>query len=90
MSPPRRSTSAPRGELLVLLDRLRADFGLTLLVTGRDLDTVRVIVDRVLVMDAGRIVETGTPAQLLNSPQHEMTKRLVAAALPEVGIVPVF
>jgi peptide/nickel transport system ATP-binding protein len=79
-----------RGELLVLLDRLRADFGLTLLVTGRDLDTVRVIVDRVLVMDAGRIVETGTPAQLLASPEHETTRRLVAAALPEVGIVPVF
>jgi peptide/nickel transport system ATP-binding protein len=79
-----------RGELLVLLDRLRADFGLTLLVTGRDLDTVRVIVDRVLVMDGGRIVETGTPAQLLANPQHDVTKRLVAAELPDVGIVPVF
>lgn len=79
-----------RGELLVLLDRLRADFGLTLLVTGRDLDTVRVIVDRVLIMDGGRVVETGTPAQLLADPKHDTTKRLVAAALPDVGIVPVF
>jgi peptide/nickel transport system ATP-binding protein len=79
-----------RGEMLVLLDRLRADFGLTLLVTGRDLDTIRVIVDRVLILDKGRIVETGTPAQLLEKPEQNVTKRLVAAALPDVGIVPVF
>jgi len=81
---------ASRGEMLVLLNRLRADFGLTFLVACRDLDTARVIADRIIVMDGGRIVETGTPAQLLENPQHETTRRLVAAALPEVGIVPVF
>jgi peptide/nickel transport system ATP-binding protein len=81
---------AARGEMMVLLNRLRADFGLTFLAACRDLDTARVIADRIVVMDAGRIVETGTPAQLLENPQHEITKRLVAAALPEVGIVPVF
>jgi peptide/nickel transport system ATP-binding protein len=81
---------ASRGEMLVLLNRLRADFGLTFLVACRDFDTARAIADRIIVMESGRIVETGTPAQLLANPQHETTKRLVAAMLPEVGIVPVF
>lgn len=81
---------AARGEILGLLDRLRADLGLTLLMAARDFETIRGLADRVLVMEAGRVVETGTPAQLLDKPQNDVTKRLVAAALPEIGIVPVF
>ena len=79
-----------RGELLVMLNRLRADFGLTFLVISQDLAMVQVVADRVLVMDKGRIVESGTPAMLFDSPQHEVTREMVAAALPDVGIVPVF
>ena len=79
-----------RGEVLVMLNRLRADFGLSFLVIGHDLDLIRVVADRVLVMDKGRIVETGTPARLLDKPQHPLTQQLVAAQLPEIGIVPVF
>lgn len=79
-----------RGEVLVMLNRLRADFGLSFLVIGHDLDLIRVVADRVLVMDKGKIVETGTPAQLLDKPQHPLTQQLVAAQLPEIGIVPVF
>jgi peptide/nickel transport system ATP-binding protein len=79
-----------RGEVLVLLNRLRADFGLSFLVIGHDLDLMRVVADRVLVMQRGRIVETGTPVQLLDKPQHPLTQQLVAAQLPEIGIVPVF
>jgi peptide/nickel transport system ATP-binding protein len=78
-----------RGEVLVLLNRLRADFGLTFLVISHDLDMVRVVADRVMVMDKGRIIETGTPTQLLEKPQQALTKELIAAGLPEVGIVPV-
>jgi peptide/nickel transport system ATP-binding protein len=80
---------AVRGEVLVLLNRLRADYGLTFLIISHDLDVVRVVADRVMVMDKGRIVETGTPAQLLDTPQEPLTKQLVAAQLPDVGIVPV-
>ena len=81
---------AARGEILVLLNRLRADFGLSFLVTCHDLDVVRIIADRVIVLDKGRVVETTTPAQLLEKPQHATTQQLVAAQLPDVGIVPVF
>jgi ABC-type antimicrobial peptide transport system ATPase subunit len=44
----------------------------------------------VMVMDKGRIIETGTPAQLLEAPKAALTKELIAASLPDVGIVPVF
>ena len=79
-----------RGEVLVMLNRLRADFGLSFLVIGHDLDLIRIVADRVIVMEKGKIVETGTPAQLLDRPQHPLTQQLVAAQLPEIGIVPVF
>ena len=79
-----------RGELPVLLNRLRADFGPTYLVIAPDLEMIRVVADRVIVMDKGKIVATGTPAQLLDDPLEPVTRALAVAALPEVGIVPVF
>ena len=79
-----------RGEVLVLLNRLRADFGLTFLIISHDLEMVRIVADRVIVMDKGRIIETGTPAQLLDKPQELLTQELIAAGLPDIGIVPVF
>lgn len=81
---------AARGDVLVMLNRLRADFGLSFLIAAHDLDIVRVVADRVLVMDRGRVIEVSTPAQLLETPQQPLTQRLVAAQLPDVGIVPVF
>ena len=79
-----------RGAFAVMLNRLRADFGLTFLIVSPDFELVRVVADRVLVMDKGRLIETGTPSTLLDRPQHTVTQRLVTAALPDVGIVPVF
>jgi peptide/nickel transport system ATP-binding protein len=74
-----------RGEVLALLARLQADFGLTYLIISHDLDMVRAMADRVLVMEAGRIVEEGKPAQIFAKPQHPLTRDLVAARLPEIG-----
>ncbi|MDB5536267.1 MAG: transporter ATP-binding protein, partial [Devosia sp.] len=50
-----------------------------------DLDMVRAIADRVLVMEAGRIVEEGNPHEIFARPQHRLTQDLMAARLPEVG-----
>ena len=74
-----------RGEVLSLLARLQADFGLTYLIISHDLDMVQAMADRVLVMEAGRIVEEGRPAQIFANPQHQLTRDLVAARLPEIG-----
>jgi len=79
-----------RGEILVLLNRLRADFGVTFLIATQDLDVMRIVADRVAVIDRGKIIETGTPAQLFEHAEQPLTQQLLAAALPEVGIVPVF
>jgi peptide/nickel transport system ATP-binding protein len=41
--------------------------------------------DRVLIMEAGRIVEEGTPERLFAHPQHALTKALMEARLPDVA-----
>ena len=74
-----------RGEVLALLARLRAEHGLTYLLISHDLDMVRAMADRVLVMEAGRIVEEGAPQALFANPQHRLTRELAAARLPDVG-----
>jgi len=78
-----------RGEVLALLEKLQADFGLTYLIISHDLDMVRAMADRVLVMEAGEIVEEGKPEQIFAAPQHRLTRDLVAARLPEIAPPPV-
>lgn len=73
-----------RGEVLALLARLQAQFGLTYLIISHDLDMVAAMADRVLVMEAGRIVEGGQPEQIFAAPQHPMTRALVGARLPDL------
>jgi len=74
-----------RGEVLDLLARLQAEHGLTFLIISHDLDMVAAMADRVLVMEAGRIVEEGKPADLFANPQHALTRALMAARLPDVA-----
>ncbi|KKC33214.1 dipeptide ABC transporter ATP-binding protein [Devosia psychrophila] len=77
-----------RGEVLALLARLQAEFGLTYLIISHDLDMVAAMADRVLVMEAGKIVEEGRPEQIFAAPQHRLTRDLVAARLPDIGAAP--
>ena len=74
-----------RGEVLDLLARLRQEHGLTFLIISHDLDMVAAMADRVMVMDAGRIVETGTPETLFAHPRHPLTRALMQARLPDIG-----
>jgi peptide/nickel transport system ATP-binding protein len=73
-----------RGEVLALLARLQADYGLTYLIISHDLDMVSAIADRILVMQAGQIIEQGTPAEIFANPQQQLTRDLMAARLPDL------
>ena len=75
-----------RVAMLTLINRLRADFGFTAIITASSLDLIRQVADRALVLDHGRIVDEGTPGALLEMPKHPATQALADARLPEVGI----
>lgn len=68
-------------QIINLLLRLKTELKLSLLFITHDLSVVRRIADRVLVMQAGEIVESGSTAELFGSPQHEATRTLLDAAL---------
>ena len=70
-----------RRRLLHLLSRLRRARRLTMVLVSHDLDTVKALADRAVVMYRGRLVEEGQPEELLRRPQHPHTRELVAARL---------
>jgi peptide/nickel transport system ATP-binding protein len=68
-----------QGAALNLLTMVQRDRQIGLLLITHNLAVVRHIADRVAVMYMGRIVETGTTAQILDRPTHPYTQLLVAA-----------
>lgn len=68
-----------QGDLLNLLQELRGDRDLTLMVVSHNLAVVRLIADAAAVMHRGQIVEQGFAAQIFDAPTAEYTKRLLAS-----------
>ena len=74
------ATSALDPELVdEVLNTIRtlAQDGMTLLIVSHEMEFVREISSRVVMMDAGRIAEVGTPEQIFNAPQHARTREFV-------------
>jgi peptide/nickel transport system ATP-binding protein len=65
--------------VLNLLQELKDSMGMSYLFVSHDLNVVRLLCDRVIVMQAGRIVEQGPTAQVLFAPQAQYTRDLLAA-----------
>ncbi|TDO30019.1 peptide/nickel transport system ATP-binding protein [Kribbella sp. VKM Ac-2527] len=68
-----------RAQVLNLISDLVDELDLTLVFVSHDLSVVKHVCDRVAVMNAGQIVETGTTGEVYATPAHPYTRRLVAA-----------
>ncbi|SDX11393.1 ABC transporter ATP-binding protein [Roseicitreum antarcticum] len=69
-----------QAEVLTLLEDLQAETGMGLVLITHDLGVVADVADRVVVMEKGKIVESGTPHAIYHTPGHPYTRKLVAAA----------
>lgn len=71
-------------QVLLLLQELQSEFGLTYLFISHSLPVVAQVATRIAVMRAGKFVELGSAQQILHQPAHEYTRELLAAvpALP--------
>ena len=65
--------------VLNLLQDLKDSLGMSYLFVSHDLNVVRLLCDRVIVMRAGQIVEEGLTKQVLSEPQTDYTRELLAA-----------
>jgi ABC-type glutathione transport system ATPase component len=68
-----------QSEILALFRALNRSSGMAILYISHDLASVAGICDRIAILHEGQIVESGTTEQVLTSPRHEYTQRLMAA-----------
>ena len=73
-----------QAQVLNLLNDLKERYGFTYLFITHDLSVVHYMADRIMVMQQGRIVESGTPDQIFHNPQCEYTRTLIDA-IPRIA-----
>jgi len=68
-----------QAQILELLERLRRELGLSLILITHDLSVIAETCDRVLIMYAGRVAEEGTVDRVFRRPRHPYTQKLLGA-----------
>jgi oligopeptide/dipeptide ABC transporter ATP-binding protein len=74
--------------VLQLLDELRRKYQLAMIFVSHDLNVVRLLCDRVLVMYLGQVVEQGTAQALFEAPAHPYTRALLSAIPGQKSALP--
>jgi peptide/nickel transport system ATP-binding protein len=69
-------------QIVNLLENMARQKNTSLLVISHDLHTISRICDRIYIMYAGRIMETGTKEEILRNPRHPYTQKLLSSRLP--------
>jgi oligopeptide/dipeptide ABC transporter ATP-binding protein len=77
-----------RAGILQLLDELQRETGVAMLFISHDLETVRLVSHRVIVLYLGRVAEEAATARLFEAPAHPYTQTLLSAHLPPDPFVP--
>jgi peptide/nickel transport system ATP-binding protein len=68
-----------QAQVLNLLNDLKKEFGFTSIFISHDLGVVRYISDRIMIMNKGRIEESGTAEEIYLHPQKDYTKKLLSS-----------
>lgn len=68
-----------QAKVLNLLNELKEEYGLTYIFISHDLNVVKYMSDRIMVMKDGKIVEVGSANEVYNFPKEKYTKQLIAA-----------
>ena len=68
-----------QAQVLNLLNDLKKEFGFTVVFISHDLSVVHYISDRIMVMNQGKIIETGTADEVYNRPKESYTRKLIAS-----------
>jgi ABC-type polar amino acid transport system ATPase subunit len=64
------------GEVLVVMQRL-ADQGMTMMVVTHEMGFAKEVADRILFLENGKILEEGSPEEIMNHPKHEITQQFL-------------
>ena len=68
-------------QVIELLAELKEKYDISFILISHDLALVQMFCDRVIVMNKGRVVETGTPDEIIKKPKEEYTKVLISSVL---------
>lgn len=70
-----------QAKVLALIRKIKARFGISILLVSHDLAVIRMLSDRTIVMLDGKIIESGLTDQILEDPQHAYTQQLVSSLI---------